>query len=113
VETIAPQHVLVIDNRGDMSSALAGYVLLTYMMVKGCSGIMTDGAFRDGQEIDRMAFPAYARGVVASTGLSTDHSADLNVPVSCAGVAVYPSDMLVGDGDGVTVLRCASLPGKG
>jgi regulator of RNase E activity RraA len=104
VENIGPRQVLVIDSRGDTSSASAGNVLLTRMMVKGCAGVVTDGALRDGQEIARMPFPAYARDVVASTRLSTHHAADLNVPISCAGVAVYPGDILVGDGDGVTVV---------
>jgi len=104
VEQIGAGQVLVIDSRGDISSASAGNVLLTRMMVKGVAGIVTDGAFRDGQEIAAMPFPAYARDVVASTRLSTHHAADLNVPVSCAGVAVYPGDILVGDGDGVTVV---------
>jgi regulator of RNase E activity RraA len=104
VEQIAPRQVLVIDSRNDMSSASAGNVLLTRMMVKGCAGVVTDGAFRDGIEIGQMAFPAYARGIVASTRLSTHHAADLNVPISCAGVAVYPGDILVGDGDGITVI---------
>ena len=44
------------------------------------------------------------RDVVASTRLSYHHVADLNVPIACAGVAVYPGDILVGDGDGVTVI---------
>ena len=51
-----------------------------------------------------MAFPAYARGIVASTRLSTHHAADLQVPISCANVAVYPGDIIVGDGDGITVV---------
>ena len=104
VEQIGPRQVLVIDSRCDMSSASAGNVLLTRMMVKGCAGIVTDGGLRDGLEIAQMAFPAYCQGVVASTRLSTHHAADLNVPISCAGVAVYPGDILVGDGDGVTVI---------
>ncbi|WP_293853595.1 ribonuclease activity regulator RraA [uncultured Alsobacter sp.] len=104
VEQIGPRQVLVIDSRNDVSSASAGNVLLTRMMVKGCAGVVTDGAFRDGLEIGQMAFPAYARDVVASTRLSTHHAADLNVPIACAGVAVYPGDILVGDGDGVTVI---------
>lgn len=104
VERIGPRQVLVVDSRSDVSSATAGNVLLTRMMVKGCAGIVTDGALRDGIEISQMAFPAYARGVVASTRLSTHHAADLNVPISCAGVAVYPGDILVGDGDGITVV---------
>jgi regulator of RNase E activity RraA len=30
-------------------------------------------------------------------------SADLQVPITCVDVAVYPGDIIVGDGDGVTV----------
>ncbi|MBR0687825.1 ribonuclease activity regulator RraA [Bradyrhizobium manausense] len=104
VEQIGKGQVLVIDSRNDLSSASAGNVLLTRMMVKGVAGVVTDGAFRDGLEIAEMPFPAYARGVVASTRLSTHHAADLQVPISCAGVAIYPGDILVGDGDGVTVI---------
>ena len=104
VENIKAGQVLVIDSRNDMSSASSGNILLTRMMVKGCAGIVTDGGLRDGLEISAMNFPAYARGVVASTRLSTHHAADLNVPISCANVAVYPGDILVGDGDGVTVI---------
>ena len=30
--------------------------------------------------------------------------ADLQVPIGCAGVAVYPGDVIVGDADGLTVI---------
>ncbi len=104
VEQIGAGQVLVIDSRNDMSSASAGTVLATRMMVKGCAGIVTDGALRDGREYGELNFPAYARGVVASTRLSTHHAADLQVPIACAGVAVYPGDIVVGDGDGITIV---------
>ena len=41
-----------------------------------------------------------------STGRSAarHHVADLNVPIGCAGVAVYPGDVLIGDRDGVLVI---------
>ena len=45
-----------------------------------------------------------ARQVTASTRLSYHHVADLQVPITCTDVAVYPGDIVVGDGDGVTVI---------
>jgi regulator of RNase E activity RraA len=87
-----------------MSSASAGDVLATRMMVKGCAGLVTDGGLRDGNAYAALPFPAYARGIVASTRLSTHHVADLQIPIACAGVAVYPGDIIVGDGDGITVM---------
>lgn len=104
VEQIQKGQVLVIDSRNDPRAASAGNMLLTRMMVKGVAGVVTDGSLRDGQEISQMPFPAYCREVVASTRLSYHHVADLNVPVSCANVAVYPGDIMVGDGDGITVI---------
>src|SRR5690606_29191386 len=103
-DKIQAGQVLVIDSRNDVQAASAGDMLLTRMMMKGVAGVVTDGAFRDGRQISSMNFPAYARQVTASTRLAFHHTAALQVPIGCAGVAVYPGDIVVGDGDGVTVI---------
>lgn len=104
VENIPPGHVLVIDSRNDPRAASAGAMLPTRMKVRGAEAIVTDGAFRDGLELAELDFPAYARQVTASTRLSHHRCVDMNVPIACADVAVYPGDVVVGDGDGVTVI---------
>jgi regulator of RNase E activity RraA len=104
VENIGEGQVLVIDSRNDPRAASAGAMLPTRMKVRGAAAIVTDGAFRDGQELAELDFPAYARQVTASTRLSYHHVADLQVPITCVDVAVYPGDIIVGDGDGVTVI---------
>lgn len=104
VEQIQPGHVLMIDSRNDPRAASMGDMLMTRMMVKGVAACITDGSFRDGQEIARLDIPAYCREVVASTRLSYHRVADLQVPIGVADVAVYPGDVVVGDGDGVTVI---------
>lgn len=104
VERIPPGHVLMIDSRNDPRAASAGAMLPTRMKARGAAAIVTDGAFRDGQELAELDFPAYARQVTASTRLSYHRCVDLNVPIACADVAVYPGDVVVGDGDGVTVI---------
>jgi regulator of RNase E activity RraA len=104
VENIGEGQVLVIDSRNDPRAASAGAMLPTRMKVRGAAAIVTDGSFRDGQELADLDFPAYARQVTASTRLSYHHVADLQVPITCVDVAVYPGDIIVGDGDGVTVV---------
>ena len=104
VENIPPGHVLVIDSRNDPRAASAGAMLPTRLKVRGAAAIVTDGSFRDGQELAELDFPAYGRMVTASTRLSYHRVADLNVPIACCDVAIYPGDILVGDGDGVTVV---------
>ncbi|NTH16778.1 ribonuclease activity regulator RraA [Agrobacterium rhizogenes] len=104
VENIGKGQVLVIDSRNDPRAASAGAMLPTRMKMRGAAAIVTDGSFRDGQELAKLEFPAYGQMVVASTRLSYHRVADLQVPIACAGVAVYPGDILVGDGDGITVI---------
>jgi regulator of RNase E activity RraA len=104
VEQTQPGDVMVIDSRNDPSAASMGNMLLTRMQLRGVRGVVTDGAFRDGSEIARMALPAWCRGVTATTRLSYHHVADLNVPIACAGVAVYPGDVIHGDADNITVV---------
>ncbi|MFD7713149.1 ribonuclease activity regulator RraA [Streptomyces sp. NPDC059786] len=104
VESVGPRQVLVVDSHGDTSAASAGDMLLTRAMKRGAAGFVTDGAFRDGAAIADLAFPAYARAVTATTRPAAFHVADLNTPIGCAGVAVYPGDVLVGDRDGVIVI---------
>jgi regulator of RNase E activity RraA len=104
VEECPPGHVFVIDSRGDRSAASAGGILATRLMKRGVAGIVTDGGFRDSPEIAALPFPAYHAGPSAPTNLVKHHAADLNLPIGCGGVAVYPGDILVGDGEGVVVI---------
>jgi regulator of RNase E activity RraA len=104
VEQTQAGDVMVIDSRGDSSAASMGNMLLLRMARRGVRAVVTDGAFRDGSEIARMPIPAWSAAVTATTRLSYHHVADLQVPVSCAGVAVYPGDVIHGDADNVSVI---------
>lgn len=104
VEQIRRGQVLVIDARNETRAGTCGSILAAHMQVKGCAAIVTDGALRDGMEIGDLGFPAYARQITGTSRLSYHRVADLQVPISCAEVAVYPGDVLVGDGNGVTVI---------
>ncbi|MEU4839951.1 ribonuclease activity regulator RraA [Nocardia testacea] len=104
VEALTGGQVLVIDSRGDISAASAGDMLVTRAMHKKAAAVVTDGAFRDGYVIKDIPIPTYSRAITATTRLTSFHVADLQVPIGCAGVAVYPGDLLVGDRDGVIVI---------
>jgi len=104
VERTLPGDVMVIDSRSDTTAASMGNMLVTRMMKRGARGVVTDGAFRDGAELAAMDFPSWSAGVTATTRLSCHHVADLQVPIACAGVAVYPGDAIHGDADNVTVI---------
>lgn len=104
VETIPAGHVMVIDSRADARAASAGGILVTRMMKRGAAGIVTDGGFRDTPDLRKMDFPVYCQAPSAPTNLIHHHAVDINVPIGCGGVAVYPGDVVVGDADGVIVI---------
>ena len=104
VETCPPGQILVMDARGDASAATAGSILVTRMAVRGCAGIVSDGGFRDFEGIGDLDMPAYCAGPSAPTNLTKHEALDINVPIACGEVAVFPGDVLVGDGDGVMVI---------
>jgi regulator of RNase E activity RraA len=104
IEECPPGHVFVIDSRRNASAASAGGILVTRLWKRGAAGIVTDGGFRDSPEIARLPFPAYHAAPAAPTNLIKHHAVDLDVPVACGEVAVYPGDVLVGDGEGVAVI---------
>lgn len=104
IETIPPGEVLVIDCRGERRVASAGGILLTRLQVRGAAGVVTDGGLRDSHEIARMDLPVYCAAPAAPLNLVHHHAVDLNVPIACGGVAVYPGDVIVGDVEGVVVI---------
>jgi regulator of RNase E activity RraA len=104
VEQVLPGEVVVIDSNRDPRAASMGNMLVSRMQMRGARAVVTDGAFRDGAELARMDFPIWSTGVTATTRLSYHHVADLQVPIGCAGVAVYPGDVIHGDGDNISVV---------
>jgi regulator of RNase E activity RraA len=107
VEECPPGAVLVIDSRKDARAASAGGILLTRLMQRGVAGAVTDGGFRDSPEIARLSMPAYHRRASAPTNLTLHQALDINLPIGCGDVAVWPGDVVVGDAEGVVVIPAA------
>ncbi len=104
VEECPPGHVLVIETGGRAQSSSAGDLMAARMRKRGVAGVITDGGFRDTPSIRRTGLPAYQARVAPPATPIAMHPADLNRPIGCAGVAVYPGDVLLGDGDGIVVI---------
>ena len=104
VEECPEGHVMVIDSRKNARAASAGSILITRMMKRGVAGIVTDGGFRDAPEIAKLDIPAYHNRPSAPTNLTLHQAIELNGPIGCGDVAVFPGDVVVGDGEGVVVI---------
>jgi regulator of RNase E activity RraA len=106
MEECPPGSVLVIDSRGDTRAASAGDLYVGRLKARGCAGIVTDGGFRDSEGVHKTGLPAYHRRPTSPPSPIAHYPIDLNLPIGCGGVAVYPGDVIVGDCDGIVVIPC-------
>lgn len=104
VERCPPGAVLVMDSRKDARAASAGSILISRLQVRGVAGVVTDGGFRDSPEIADLDIPAYHHRPSAPTNLTLHQAIEINGPIGCGDVAVFPGDVLVGDNEGVIVI---------
>ncbi|MEJ1164904.1 ribonuclease activity regulator RraA [Variovorax sp. CCNWLW186] len=104
VEQCPEGAVLLMDSRKDARAASAGGILVSRLMKRGVAGVVTDGGFRDSPDIAKLGFPAYHQRPSAPTNLTLHQAIDINVPIGCGDVAVWPGDVVVGDAEGVIVI---------
>jgi regulator of RNase E activity RraA len=101
IESVPEGHVLVMDCRNQGRGASAGNILATRLQVRGGAGLVTDGTLRDTPEMKELQLPVFAQGASPLTNLAQHHAVDMQIPIGCAEVAVYPGDIMVGDAEGV------------
>lgn len=96
--------ILVVDGNGCESRSLMGEIMFTYAKNVGIAGVVVDGAIRDNDCLEYVQIPVYAKSVTPQ-GPYKNGPGEINVPVSCGGQVVFPGDILVGDADGIVVIR--------
>jgi 4-hydroxy-4-methyl-2-oxoglutarate aldolase len=98
-------YVMVVEN-GENYAGIGG-LMATAMKYRGLAGAVIDASVRDTPQIRKLQFPVFSRGVAPSTTINHYRVTGVNVPVTCAGVAVNPGDIITADEDGVAVVPIA------
>jgi RraA family protein len=104
VEKAQPGDVLVIDGEGCMDRALVGEILAKFAESKKLGGFLVDGCIRDSEILTKMDLPIFAKGTNPN-GPYRNGPGEINVPVSFGGKVIHPGDIIIGDGDGVIVVK--------
>jgi regulator of RNase E activity RraA len=100
-----PENVMVIvDAMGIVDSGIFGDILVERMKRRGVSGLVTDGAVRDAVGCLNTGLPIWCAGVAAPPSVSAITYVGHSEPIGCGGVAVFPNDIVVADGDGAVVI---------
>ncbi len=104
LEAMGPGDVFVGDAMGLGNVSTGGDVVFSRVLSKGAAGVVTDGAVRDGRKVARYGYPVFAGGSTPTVGEPNILPFQVNEPVACGGVLVWPGDVILGDDEGVVVL---------
>jgi len=111
VEFMPPGCIAIADARGTTDAATFGDIVVMRMAKRGVAGIVTDGAVRDRAGVLATNVPVWSAGITAPPPSARLLLAAWQEPVGCGGVAVFPSDIVVADADGVVIVP-AGLAGQ-
>jgi len=104
IDDVPEGHIVTIDNRGRPDMTVWGDILTFVADKRGLGGTVIDGVCRDVARSLELHYPLFSRGWSMRTGKDRVQLDALDVPISIGGARVHPSDLLLGDADGVVVV---------
>ena len=99
-----PGDVLVVSAGDNPDQGGFGDVLAAACIGKGIAGLVIDAGVRDGRGLRAIKFPVFSLGLCIK-GTSKDTLGTINQPVVVGGELITPGDIIVGDDDGLVVVR--------
>lgn len=103
-----PGDVIIADCSGFYEAGYWGDLLSMGAQKHGINGLVIDGCVRDADDIEKLGFPVFSRGLCIR-GTSNHGDGTLNEPIVIGGVRINPGDWVVGDRDGVVIVPSDQL----
>lgn len=85
-------------------AGIFGDILCARMVRRGVAGLVTDGVVRDGAGVMATGLPVWCSGIAAPPSVAGLTFVGWQEPIGCGGVAVFPGDVIVADGDGAVCI---------
>lgn len=104
MEQCEPGDVMVVGVNSRSDCGYFGDLLATLMQARGIAGLVIDSGVRDLADLRQMNIPVFSR-CISAQGTVKETLGDVNVPIVCGGQVINPSDLIIGDDDGVVVVR--------
>ena len=107
---VRPGDILMIERGPDQHVACWGGMTAAASAKLGVRGVIIDGAGHDVAACADVGMPIWCRRITPITTKHRGLGGELNVPISCGGVAVSPGDAILADDNGILVIPWADLP---
>jgi len=100
-----PGDIMVVYCGGKFDHGYWGEIMSTAAQVRGLGGLVIDACVRDGQLLEGIGFPVFARGLcIRGTGKDFGARGFINYPIQLGDVVVCSGDLIVGDADGLVAI---------
>lgn len=107
IEAMPEGSIAVVDALGCTDAGIFGDILCARMAKRAVAALITDGVIRDVAGVLATDLPVWCQGVAAPPSVAGLTFVGWQEPIGCGGVAVYPDDLIVADGDGAVVIPAA------
>jgi len=104
IEEMPQGSIAVADAMGIAEAGIFGDILVERMKQRGVTALVTDGVMRDGAGVMQVGLPVWCNGTAAPPSIAGLTFAGWQEPIGCGGVAVFPGDVVLADGDGAVVI---------
>ncbi len=109
IEAMPAGAIAVVDAMGTTDAGIFGDILCARMHKREVAALVTDGVVRDLAGVLGTALPVWSQGAAAPASVNGLTFVGWQEPIACGGVAVFPNDVIVADGDGAVVIPAALL----
>ena len=109
IEAMPPGVIAVVGAMGVEDAGIFGDILCARMRQRDVAALVTDGVVRDAEGVMGTGLPVWCRGTAAPPSVAGLTFVGWQEPVGCGGVAVFPNDVVVVDGDGAVLIPQALL----
>jgi 4-hydroxy-4-methyl-2-oxoglutarate aldolase len=109
IDAAQPGDIIVVDTGGNRTHACWGDGTTIAAKARGVAGVIIDGVATDVQDLRRLGFPVYCRGLSVLTTKATYEDGEVNGRIVCGGTPVAPGDLVLADDNGVAVIPQAEV----